>query len=330
MAAYLLSIIRFCAAASVKLLLLLLLPGAPDALGQGLPAFAPVNPVASSRSGLYFQPIRDPAPGRWVTAVSLDYASLIESNRSNQAGYVLDSEILRLSFGAARDLGGPAFLQLSGSLGGAYSGFLDGFLDWYHGTLGIRVSERDGRPRDEFLYTITLPDGRSVRRSRSSLFLGDLSIGLGLRHNSGFQTVLSLTLPTATAPDGYGRAVPSLAVLNTLRAPLTPRLIYEGSLGVGITPAQGQLSQHQRTSFLAVSSGIRQRIWGNQSLFANVFYHSPYYHGTGFRGLDRRELSLDFGWIVTTRNGDWRMGLTEDLEPGGPGVDLVLRVGRSF
>ena len=46
--------------------------------------------------------------------------------------------------------------------------------------------------------------------------------------------------------------------------------------------------------------------------------------------LDRRELSLDFGWILATRAGrEWRLGLTEDLEPGGPGVDLVFRLGMS-
>jgi hypothetical protein len=72
-------------------------------------------------------------------------------------------------------------------------------------------------------------------------------------------------------------------------------------------------------------------VWGRQSLYANLFFHSPYYFDTTLPGLDLRELSLDFGWILQTRNGgDWRIGLTEDLEPGGPGVDLVLRVGRTF
>jgi hypothetical protein len=91
------------------------------------------------------------------------------------------------------------------------------------------------------------------------------------------------------------------------------------------------MSSFQRTTFLALSSGVRHRLWDNQALYANLFYHSPYYRGTSLPALDRRELSLDFGWILTTRAGaEWRMGLTEDLEPGGPGVDLVFRVGRSF
>ncbi len=263
--------------------------------------------------------------------MSLEYGSLIEYNRLDHADYVLDSEVLRVGLTASRDIGRTAFVQLSGSVGGAYSGFLDGFLDWYHGALGIEMSERERRPQDRFLYSITLPDGLSVRRSPNSLFLGDMSVGLGIRPAPGMQSVLSVTLPTATGPSGYGKSVPSVALLNSLRAPITSRLTYEGSLGVGITPTSGPLSGLQRTTFLGLSSGLRQRVWGAQSLFVNLFYHSPYYSETSLPALDRRELSLDFGWILATRGGaEWRMGLTEDLEPGGPGVDLVLRLGRSF
>jgi hypothetical protein len=100
---------------------------------------------------------------------------------------------------------------------------------------------------------------------------------------------------------------------------------------VGYTPSHGDLANLQRTTLVAVSSGLRYRVWGSQSLFGNLFYHSPYYHDTSLPSLDRRELSLDFGWILETRGGgEWRVGLTEDLEPGGPGVDLVLRLGRTF
>jgi hypothetical protein len=208
---------------------------------------------------------------------------------------------------------------------------MDGFLDWYHGALGIRVSERERRPRDRFLYEITLPDGGTLQRSPSSLFLGDLRLGLGFRPHSALQSVVSLTLPTATAPPGYGRGVPSLNLLNTVGAALRPGVRYEGSVGVGFTPRNGTLAPLQRELFLALTSGLRMQVWRHHFVFANLFYHSPYYHGTTLPSLDRRELSLDFGWIVqTSRSGEWRVGLTEDLEPGGPGVDLVLRLGRSF
>jgi hypothetical protein len=261
----------------------------------------------------------------------VDYASVIEYNRLTQADYILDSELLRISLGLSRDLGSRSFVLVGASVAGAYAGFLDGFLDWYHGALGIEVSERERRPRDRFLYTVTTPDGSTVIRSRSDFFLQDLRLGVGVRSGSMLQTVLSLTLPTATGPKGYGRGVPSLALLNTVRSHLDPRLLYEGSLGVGFTPSLGRLPEGQRELFLAVTSGLRFRVWGRQSLFANLFYHSPYYRGTTLPSLDRRELSFDFGWILQTRRGgEWRVGLTEDLEPGGPGVDLILRLGRSF
>ncbi len=331
MEAYLLRMSRHCKPCFPALLLTLVLALPRPAQAQGLPEFGPLNPVASSRSGLYFQPFREPEPGRWRHAIALDYASLIEYNRLDEADYVLDSEVLRLSFAASRELGRRTFLTLSASVGGAYAGFLDGFLDWYHGKLGFRMSERDERPKDQFQYSIVLPDGRTVNRRRPDLFLGDVRAGLGIRITQNLQTVLSVTLPTSTGPEGYGRGVPSAAILNTLKTQLSPRLIYEASVGFGVTPTHGRLSDFQNTAMLAVSSGLRHRLWGNQSLYGNLFYHSPYYHDTSLPALDRRELSLDFGWTLQTRGGgEWRLGMTEDLEPGGPGVDLIFRLGRTF
>lgn len=304
--------------------------GGPVA-AQGLPAFAPVNPVAASRSGLSFEPYRDPRPGAWRISLGLDYASTIESNTLPQASYLLDSEVLRVRLGVLRDLAGAAFLMADTELTGVYDGFLDGFLNWYHDRLGIEVPEREERPNNDFLYRVLLADGSETLRRPGSLFLGDLRVGLGVRINPVLQSVLALTLPTATGPPGYGRDAVSVNLLNTVRATLNPRLIYEGSVSAGYTPARGPLGGSQREVLVAVSSGLRFRFWGRQSLYGNLFYHSPYYEDTSLPSLDRRELSLDFGWILATEGGtEWRVGMAEDLEPGGPAVDLVFRLGAAF
>jgi hypothetical protein len=287
--------------------------------------------MSSSRSGLYFQPYHDPAPGRWTAEFALDYASMVEYNRLTTADYVLDSEIMRASLQLGRDLSSNTFALLDLSVGGAYAGFMDGFLDWYHGLLGIRVSERQKRPRDQFLYLVQPASGAVIQRSPASFFLNDTRLSLGLRYSRLVQSLLSLTLPTSTAPNGYGRGVPSFGLLKSVRAPIGQSLLYEGSLGVGMTPRHGDLSAYQQDLFATVSSGMRIRLWGRQSVYGNVFYHSPYYHDTALPALDLRELSFDFGWIVGGQRGsEWRLGLTEDLEPAGPGVDLVFRLGRKF
>jgi hypothetical protein len=298
---------------------------------QGLPAFVPINPVAASRSGVYFQPYRQPVPGRWTAAIALDYASAIEVNEPPRATYLLDSELMRLRLGLGHDLGPKNFVLADAEIGGAYAGFLDGFLNWYHRTFGFRVTERERRPDDVFRYEIDLPDGSTRLRSSSDFFLGDLRLGIGHRFNRSLQTVVSATLPSSTAPDGYGRGVVSVSVLNTVRAQPTPRLAVEGGLGFGYTPAHGDLDAVQRETFVSGSGGARYRFWGRQSLFVNLFYHSPYYHDTTLPALDRRELTLDFGWLLATRGGgEWRIGMTEDMEPGGPGIDLIFRLGHSF
>ena len=325
--AYLISPVTRLRSAIAGFVVCLLFPPSP-APAQGLPAYAPINPMAESRTPLGFEPLRMPGPRRWSGELALDYASTIEHVDEPGVRYDLDSEILRLRLRVARDLGPAAFAELDVPLGGSYPGFLDGFLDWYHSLLGIRLEERDSRPRDTFLYQLQLPG--EVRRTRrpSDLFLGDVRLAAGLRHGRRLQTVASITLPTSTAPVGYGRGVVAIGLVTAARVPLAAPLTYEASVGLGATPTHGDLSAYQRTLFVSASSGLRWRFWGRQSVYANLFYHSPYYHDTAVPALDRRDLALDFGWILATRNGrEWRLGLTEDPEPSGPGVDLVFRLG---
>lgn len=302
------------------------------ATAQGLPEYAPINPVAQSRSGLYFQPYREPRPGHLSVDVRLDYGSAIEYNLpSARPSFLLDGEFLRVEVAAARDLNERLFLLGSIAANGAYGGFLDGFLNWYHGLLGLKLPERTSRPNNVFAYQLALNDGLTLRRSASDLFLGDLRLAAGYRPTPWYQGVLTLTLPTSTGPDGYGRGTLSLSVLNTLHARLSSRFVYEGGLGFGWTPAHGELSPYQKKAFASGTSGLRFRFWGRQSLFATVFYHSPYYHRTLLPALDRRELSLDFGWLLATNGGkEWRIGMTEDLEPSGPAIDITFRLGASF
>ena len=321
------------ALALLLVLLLVLLLSSPAGLwAQGLPGWGPINPAAASRSGLRFEPYVDPAPGRWRTTVAVDYASAIEYNLpAATPSWLLDSELLRIDLGIVRDLGPRTFATVELPVLGAYDGFLDGFLEWYHDFFGIEMPERDARPRNAFAYELTAPSGASVTRDRSGFFLGDLRLGVGYRYNALLQTVGSVTLPTSIGPDGYGRGTVSVNAVTTLRAPFLSRLVYEGSLGLGYTPSEGVLAGFQRELFLAATSGLRLRFWGRQSLYANFMYHSPYYENTTLPALDRRDLSLDFGWILATRGGrEWRIGMVEDLEPSGPGIDLVFRVGSRF
>ncbi len=293
----------------------------------GLPTHAPINPIATSRSGLYFQPYVERNAG-WRLAVSLDYANMIEGGESSRAKYLLDAEVGRLDLAASRDLGSRTFILLNASAQTAGDGFLDHFLDWYHGILGIPFPERDARPHNQFLYGMALPDGRVIFRNKSGGFLGDTRLGLGLRYNDRVQSLISVTLPTSTGPRGYGRGAASISAIHTVRTHLTRGLIYEGSLGTGYTPKHGDLSAYQREIFLSLTSGLRLQFWGPLSLYGNLFYHSPYYEGTTVTGMDRSELSLDYGGVFRSKGGrEIKLGMTEDPRPAGPAVDLVFKFG---
>ena len=300
---------------------------ASGAQGQGVPGYEPINPVTTSRSPLVFLPFEPPRSG-WHGELGLDYASTIESQHDRDAAELLDSEQLRLDLRITRPLGRRGFLLADVPVRGSYAGFLDGFLNWYHGLFGFRMPERDNRPDNVFAYGIALPDGRVIHRSAASIFLGDVRLGMGFRPSGALQSAVAITLPTATGPRGYGKRTVSAAVLNTARVQLADRLVLESTFGVGFTPRQGDLRAYQRTWFVSGGSGLRWRFWGRQSLYSTLYLGSPSYRGTTLPALDGAELSLDFGWILSTRSGrEWRVGMTEDLRPGGPAVDLVFRLG---
>ena len=229
---------------------------------------------------------------------------------------MLDAELLRLRLRVARDLSPSAFVMADVAVQGSYAGFLDGFLDWYHNLLGITLEARELRPQNEFLYRDGAAGPRGAHAAtRATCSWATCASRPGLRRGPHFQAIATVTLPTSTGPTGYGRGVVAGGVIATVRAPLAKPLIYEGSLGLGYTPTHGDLTAYQHTTFVSVSSGMRWRFWGRQSLYANLFYHSPYYHDTTLPSLDRRELSLDFGWILATKSGQ-RVADRHDRGPG--------------
>ena len=297
---------------------------------QGLPTYAPINPVAASRSGLATLPYLEPGR-RWRFSVMTDYSSIIEYAMLDNVSYVLDAEVLRTQLSVTRMLGKQGFLLAEGSFNGAYNGFLDGFLDWYHKVTGFHVTAREQRPRNQFAYDIELEGGRSYHYAPSSGFLGDVRLGAGLRHSRHWQSAFSVTLPTGSSPAGFRRGVLSLNGTTTLRSEFAGRAIYEGTLSAGYTPTHGDLADLEHTAFLMVTQGARVRISGPLHAYMNFIYHSAYYHDTGTKGLDARELTLDFGGMLRFKRGpEWIFGLTEDLEPTGPAVDVTFRLGARW
>ncbi len=304
---------------------------APSAAAQGLPQHEPLNPTSASRSGLYAQPYRALDPRGWQLGVRVSYGNAIESDSGRGVRYLLDAEVLRVRLAASRDLSSSTFVSLDLGVGGADAGFADGFFVAYHKLIHFSQPERAARPRNVFGYVFDLPAGHEVVRAPVSLALGDTRATIGVRHSQSLQSVLSVTLPTATGPEGYGRGTVSVSTVQTVRLALSSRFLYEGTFGLGLTPRHGALAGFQRTTFASASTGISIRLWGSQSVYGYFFYHTPYYHDTGLRSLDRRELTGDFGWLARGRDGRaWFIGMSEDLAPGDPGIDLTLKVGRTW
>lgn len=312
-----------------------LLVAAPPLAAQsdgGLPQHEPLNPSAANRSALLLVPYQPIMARGWRTTVQVDYGNAIDFQIKQSSGdaYLLDAELMRTTVQLQRDLSPRIWVAAQAGVRGSYDGVADGFFDWYHRLISFEQPERDARPTNEFGYQLDLPD-RSLTRAKRGLGLDDVRLMAGVRHAEWLQSSVTLTLPTSTMPTGYNRGVPGVGYVATWRARPARPLLLEGTFGAGYTPRHGDLSPYQRTTFATGSTGARINLWGGQSIFGYFFYHSPYYSGTGFPTLDRRELTGDFGWIMRSKSGrEWRFHLGEDLAPGDPGIDLILKVGTSW
>lgn len=300
---------------------------------QGLPTFHQLNPVVQSRSGLYFQPFR-PARAGFSVDLGFDYGTAIElavDRTTGDSALLVDAELMRLNLAVRHDLGSSNYLAAELFAGGSYDGIFDRAVNWYHNLFGIKFPERENRPINKFAYRVEAPDGQLLVRNKSALYLGDLRLTGGHRFTDHWQGELSVTLPTSTAPAGYGIGTVSVNALTTLRLPLGTHVSYEGTAALGYTPKHAELSAWQKEIFVLVSSGLRWRLGERNSLFANLIVQSPDYAGSGARGLDNAEMDLDFGWILRTRSGrEWHVAFTEDPQPSGPAIDLMLRAGVSW
>jgi hypothetical protein len=306
-------------------------PGAGRVAAQapGLPEHAPLNPLVAARTVLATVPYREPAAG-WRLTLLAEYGSAAEVDVRARAAYVLDAEIYRLGIEIRRDLGTTYFVAAQADVSGAHAGIGDAFFDGFHELIRHRHAARAARPRNEYDYVIRLEDGVRLDHAAVAMAFGDVRLAAGRRHRDGLQSQLSLTLPTSTAPPGFRRGAPGVALVHTLRAHLGRHFVYEGSLGTGYTPRHGVLSALQRPFATSASSGVQVHGWRGHSLYARLFQHSPVYRDVGLPELRGGELTIDIGAILVTRGGRvWRLGLVEDTRLTDGGIDLIVKLSTS-
>jgi len=70
---------------------------------------------------------------------------------------------------------------------------------------------------------------------------------------------------------------------------------------------------------------------GPLALYANVIWHSSVYRGIGTPELEAADLTTDVGGFLKFKRGpEWILGLTEDLKPSSPAIDLSFRIGARW
>ena len=301
------------------------------ASAQDIPPYVPANPLLGSRSALYAQPFISPGAGTRLRFVA-DYYNAVEVAQS--AGqfprqYIFDAEVLQADLWAVRDISTRVFLIADIPIRGGYDGVLDGVLNWYHKVIGLSVPARDQLPKNVFQWSFVLPDTNVLDRTKPGTFLGDLRAGVGVRLGHA-QVVASVTLPTATLDaDGWARHVVGTSVAVTGELVRNSRFVLDASASAGFTPTHGALARYQRNAFASGLLSGRWRFAGQQAVFSSVWAQSSNWQNTGFSQVDDPEVTMDFGFLlrIKPRWPELQLGMTQDLVPKGPAMDVGFTVG---
>jgi hypothetical protein len=304
--------------------------GAGPAAAQGLPPWRSSNPMVASRSALGFVPVADSLAG-WRFGFAFDYANMIEMNLRKRAEMTVDLEMPRLEIALARSVGRKVQVAVAVPVLAAYGGVLDNAVQAWHDFFGFQEHQRESRVPGQFDYFVVFPDGQIVNEPSTGMFLGDVRLTAAVQPARGWQATFTIALPTSTGPEGLGLSTAGVAATTGYRSRPLGRLTVEGSAGIGYTPRSGELSGYQETLFIGGSGGATFRFWGQQSVYANVWAHSPVYSGTTMNALDQADLSLDFGFLLKVGGGPViTAGMVEDIYAYGPGVDMVFRLGARW
>ena len=316
----------------MRLLPLISILFAASASAQDIPPYVPANPLLASRSALYAQPFVSPHVG-WQTRFVADYYNAVEVS---QAGAVpslrqtiFDAEVLQGDLCLTRDITPKIFVITNLPIRGGYDGFLDEFLNWYHKVFHLSVPAREQLPTNVFKWSFVLPDS-TVNRTKPGTFLGDVRAGVGFRLGERAQVVATVTLPTASLDDdGWTRHVIGTSVALTDQLVHTSRVALDVSGSAGFTPTHGALAKYQRSAFASGMMSGRWKFAGQQSAFGTLWSQSSNWKDTGFAAVDDAEIILDFGFLfqLHKRWPELQVGMTQDLAPHGPAMDVGFVLG---
>ena len=294
-------------------------PSGSRAWRRAFPPYRPINPVAASRSGLSFEPFHAPRPGRWVADVG---ARVRQHHRIQRPARRRSSCSTRSCCGSRRPSPATWVRERSCWPRPSCRRGLRRHLRRIAGVVPRSARDRHSRagaPAAETTFSTprTWPEGDRWCASRAISSSGDVRLGVGLRVHPRVQSVVALTLPTNTGPEGYGRGVVSASLLNTAAGAAHAAA---GLRGQPLRRVHSRARTADRlaaraSSFPAAPGCVGASGDANRST-AISFSTSPYYHDTALPALDRRDLSFDFGWILATGSGGGSCG----WDDGGPGA----------
>lgn len=278
------------------------------------------------------QPFEAPeviGPSVLELSARLLYANIIlVGNGPGQENFTFDEETGTLLLGIHHGLGDrfevgatlPVVLQ--------YGGFLDSAIEFGERLLGLQNATRFQRPRNQTVFKITAPDGRTLERLVPGVGVGDVTLEakgqMLVQHGAWPAVALSLALKLPTGGPTYGSGETDLGG-SLLVGWTMGRVALRFALDVDVPTAPTAVVGISTRVYGAIQSGVAIELGRGVALQVQAAAHRP---PLDLPGLWRNTYYVLVGVTAAlSRNLRLEAGLAENIFSPARGSDLTLLFG---
>jgi hypothetical protein len=278
----------------------------------------------------------DAASGQFRSGLNFDYSRTFFGGVSTDWVALIDMELAVIEFSLEYQPSRQFRMDLHIPLASMNGGGLDKFVEEFHDTFGLPNDNRNGRPRNQFGYTLRKDGQDWISPRQGGLHLADSRLGLEmalLRSEAPLPLDIDLQyilkLPIGDADAGFGSGNFDHGLFLPMQATYYPWFLYlmPGGILTGTPDTLGADVEVNPMGTLFI--GIEYAMTPAWSLLGQLnFYTSPL-GTTGIEQLDEDSIELVFGTIgQLSRRIELEVAFCEDLSRNAP--DFTLHIGLCF
>jgi hypothetical protein len=274
------------------------------------------------------QPYLEQASTENSLSWGISHSSVYVTEDSARWSADMDLELTEIDFRYKKDV--PGFFEIGVDVPvlRESAGFMDRPLAWYHRTFGFGDYGRSSRPRNDFLYELSIDGTPVIKGENDRAGFGDVRLTLKkkvLEADPVISVLADLELPTGNARIGYGNGSVDAALALLLDKNIGSEARFYANIGI-VFP--GDLKAYQTVSlntFYYAGFGIEDHLQTDLSVLAQIMAQTSPFPETDIRQIDGTGLLLVLGGRYYVKGGSYELSLSEDPNTTGT-PDFIINI----